>query len=112
MDYLRISNIASIDNYLRLSYTAIFEDNYLRQDLVFSVKLHIGLIPYTLTLDPYPYPYPLFLIPVDLGKSYVWVVGRCGIVLKGARDIVPKGRRGIVLKGRRGIVLKGRCGIV
>ena len=34
------------------------------QDLVFSVKLHLGLIPWHLTLDPYPLsqtlvPYPL-----------------------------------------------------
>ena len=126
-----------------------------KQDLVISVALHLGLIPYTLTLDPYPLLYynqaysclihfykrvPIinktanlfssicisendgnseirivsisYLSPIDLGKSQVWVLGRCGIVLKGRRGIVPNGRCGIVLKGRRGIVLKGRGGIV
>ena len=35
-----------------------------KQDLVFSVELDFGLIPYPLTLDPYPLSiihYPLFL---------------------------------------------------
>ena len=37
------------------------EQNQKEQDLVFSVELHLGLIPYPSTLDTYPYP--LFLIP-------------------------------------------------
>ena len=52
-----------------------------RQDLVFSVKLPLGLIPWPLTLDPsllslMPYPlsfipYPLSLIPCSLTPSTV-----------------------------------------
>ena len=38
----------------------------MKQDLVFSVELHLGLIPYPLSHDPYPFtliPCPLSLIP-------------------------------------------------
>ena len=38
---------------------------YFKQDLDFSVKLHLSLIPYPLILIPDPYP--LFLIPL-----YCW----------------------------------------
>ena len=67
--------------------------------MVFSVKLHLGLIPYTLTLDPRPLSHiPCSLSPIDLGINKVWVLGGRVIVLKGRGGIVPKGIRGIVLK--------------
>ena len=37
--------------FMLLKLTFIYKK---KQDLVFSVKLHLGLIPWTLTLDPYP----------------------------------------------------------
>ena len=42
-----------------------------KQDLVFSVKLHLGLIPYPLTLDPYPLSLPLFPYPLVLFLSFL-----------------------------------------
>ena len=49
-----------------------------QQDLVFSVELHLGLIPYPLSFDPYslslilfPYPFLLSLTPFSLSPSTV-----------------------------------------
>ena len=40
-----------------------------KQDLVFSVELDFGLIPYPLTLDPYPSSLPLIPYPLLLFLS-------------------------------------------
>ena len=38
--------------------------NILKQELIFSVEIHFGLIPYTVTLDPYPLSLPLVPYPL------------------------------------------------
>ena len=45
------------------------DKKYIGQDLVFSVKLHLDLILYPLTFDPYPLPLPLVPYPLVLFLS-------------------------------------------
>ena len=88
-NFLRTENISVAVN---IFFVQVLCTKYLSTRL--GLQCRTPLRSYTSTLIPYP----LFLIPIDLGKSQVWVLVRRGIVLKSRRGIVPKGRGGIVLR--------------